>query len=171
MQFGVRIAAFRVGLHGMTRTAYKKKTSASTMSLFGWWQPCAQRLRKRLCVMCSASHDAIAKCQHSDCLASAKIRQKKAFVKSILRKVNSFLALTIEIRQKKCRYLKKSTFQTKVYRRSRCPNQIRAQGTKDPPRWRTAHVTKTPNSISGNGQNLKATMYKKCYLTFWPVLV
>ena len=75
-----------------------------------WWQPCARGLRKRLCVMCSASHDAIAKCQHSDCLAGAKIRQKKAFVKSILRKVNSFLVLTIEIRQKKCGYLKKNTF-------------------------------------------------------------
>ena len=62
--------------------------------------------------MCSASHDANAKCQHSDCLAGAKIQQKKAFVKSILRKVNSFLALTIEIRQKKCGYLKKSTFFT-----------------------------------------------------------
>ena len=75
-----------------------------------WLQPCARGLRKRLRVMCSASHDAIAKCQHSDCLAGAKIRQKKAFVKSILRKVNSFLALTIEIRQKKCGYLKKRTF-------------------------------------------------------------
>ena len=53
---------------------------------FGWWQPCAQRLCKRLCVMCSASHDAIAKYQHSDCLTGAKIQQKKAFVKSILRK-------------------------------------------------------------------------------------
>ena len=60
--------------------------------------------------MCSASHDAIAKCQHSDCLARAKIRQKKAFVKSILRKGYSFLALTIEICQKKCSHLKKSTF-------------------------------------------------------------
>ena len=60
--------------------------------------------------MCSASHDAIAKCQHSDCLAGAKIQQKKAFVKSILRKGYSFLVLTIEIRQKKCGYLKKSTF-------------------------------------------------------------
>ena len=77
-------------------------------------QPCAQRLRKRLCVMCSASHDAIAKYQHSDCLAGAKIRQKKAFVKSILRKGYSFLALTIEIRQKKCCYLKKSTFLCQV---------------------------------------------------------
>ena len=78
-----------------------------------WWQPCARGLRKRLCVMCSASHDAIAKCQHSDCLAGAKIQQKKAFVKSILRKGYSFFALTIEIRQKKCGYLKKSTFYAK----------------------------------------------------------
>ena len=62
--------------------------------------------------MCSASHDANAKCQHSDCLAGAKIQQKKAFVKSILRKGYSFLALTIEIRQKKCCHLKKSTFFT-----------------------------------------------------------
>ena len=90
------------------------------MSLFGWWQPCAQRLHKRLCVMCSASHDAIAKCQHSDCLAGAKIRQKKAFVKSILRKVNSFLALTIEIRQKKCCHLKKSTFYAKWTKQTAC---------------------------------------------------
>ncbi len=73
-------------------------------------QPCARGLRKRLCVMYPASHDAIAKYQHSDCLAGAKILQKKAFVKSILRKGNSFFALTIEIRQKKCGYLKKSTF-------------------------------------------------------------
>ena len=80
-----------------------------------WWQPCAQRLRKRLCVMCSASHDAIAKCQHSDCLAGAKIRQKKAFVKSILRKGYSFLVLTIEICQKKCSHLKKSTFLRRLY--------------------------------------------------------
>ena len=34
-------------------------------------------------------------------------------LKSILRKVNSFLVLTIEIRQKKCGYLKKSTFYAK----------------------------------------------------------
>ena len=98
------------GLHWMTRTAFKKENICKQDVSSDWWQPCAQRLHKRLCVMCSASHDAIAKCQHSDCLAGAKIRQKKAFVKSILRKVNSFLALTIEIRQKKCGYLKKSTF-------------------------------------------------------------
>ena len=98
------------GLHWMTRTAFKKENICKHDVSFGWWQPCAQRLRKRLCVMCSASHDAIAKCQHSDCLAGAKIRQKKAFVKSILRKGYSFLALTIEICQKKCSHLKKSTF-------------------------------------------------------------
>ena len=101
------------GLHWMTRTAFKKENICKHDVSFGWWQPCAQRLRKRLCVMCSASHDAIAKYQHSDCLAGAKIRQKKAFVKSILRKGYSFLALTIEIRQKKCCYLKKSTFYAK----------------------------------------------------------
>ena len=116
------------GLHWMTRTAYKKKTSASKMYLLVA-QPCAQRLRKRLCVMCSASHDAIAKCQHSDCLAGAKIQQKKAFVKSILRKVNSFLALTIEIRQKNAVILRKVHF------------------------WGAMDNFLYPNGISGNGRN------------------
>ena len=73
-------------------------------------QPCALGLCKCLGVIYPASHDAIAKYQHSDCLAGAKILQKKAFVKSILRKVNSFLVLTIEISRKKCCHLKKSTF-------------------------------------------------------------
>ena len=73
-------------------------------------QPCALGLCKCLCVIYPASHDAIAKYQHSDCLAGAKILQKKAFVKSILRKGYSFFVLTIEIRQKKCFHLKKSTF-------------------------------------------------------------
>ena len=100
-----------------------------------WWQPCARGLRKRLCVMCSASHDAIAKCQRSDCLAGAKIRQKKAFVKSILRKVNSFLALTIEIRQKNAAILRKVHF------------------------LQSGRTICAPDSISGNGRNRISFLY------------
>lgn len=56
-------------------------------------------------------------------------------LKSILRKVNSFLVLTIEIRQKKCGYLKKSTFYAK---------------------W-TVYLD--PDCISGNGRNLISFLY------------